>query len=456
MNLFSGLVANKMPEKVLDLLDQTNIQPDQFTLTTLFSACAQLSNDRAKQIGRKLLHQIPKHFETNNYTQNSAINMLMKFGDVQDAEQLFQTNKKIDVVTYGAMMKGKLAMRISQKFDKIYLGYVENKMSDKALDLFEQMPFTLHDVGYTIVFNACAQLSNDRAKQIGRKLLDQMPKQFETNNFIRSSAISMLMKFGDVQSSEKLFQMNKKKDLITYGAMMKGKLAMRISQKFDKIYLGYVENNMSDKALDLFEQIPFNLNDISYTIIFNACAQLLNDRAKQIGRKLLDQMPKQFKTNNYIQNSAISMLMKFGDVQSSEKLFQMNKKKDLITYGAMMNGYNVNNEPLKCLQLLEDIKQHGFILDEILSTVLINACARLSMLSKCQSIIDEIPSDLYNNQRIRNSLIHMWVCIHCSDSCNNGFYPLILFCRREKLVLLKMLRRSLNQLIILILSHIVL
>jgi bisphosphoglycerate-independent phosphoglycerate mutase (AlkP superfamily) len=228
VNLFSGLVENKMPEKVLDLLDQTNIQPDQFTLTTLFSACAQLSNDRAKQIGRKLLDQMPKHFETNNYIQNSAINMLMKFGDVQYAEQLFQTNKKIDVVTYGAMMKGKLVMRISQKFDKLYLGYVENKMSDKALDLFEQIPFTLHDVGYTIVFNACAQLSNDRAKQIGRKLLDQMPKHFETNNFIRTSAISMLMKFGDVQSSEKLFQKNKKKDLITYGAMMKGKLVMRV------------------------------------------------------------------------------------------------------------------------------------------------------------------------------------------------------------------------------------
>jgi pentatricopeptide repeat protein len=217
-----------------------------------------------------------------------------------------------------------------------------------------------------------------------------------------------------------------------------------------------VENNMSDKALDLFEQLPFNLDGISYTIMFNACAQLSNDRAKQIGRKLLHQMPKQFETNNYIQNSALDMLMKFGDITTAEHLFQMNNKKNIVTYGAMMNGYNVNNEPLKCLQLLEDIKQNGFILDEIVSNILIHACARLSMLSKCQSIIDEIPSELYNKQRIRNSLIHMWVCIHCSDSSNNGFHSLILFCRREKLVLLKMLRRSLNQLIILMLLHIVL
>jgi pentatricopeptide repeat protein len=213
---------------------------------------------------------------------------------------------------------------------------------------------------------------------------------------------------------------------------------------------------MSDKALDLFKQMPFNLDDMNYTILFNACAQLSNDRAKQIGRKLLHQMPKQFETNNYIQSSAIDMLMKFGDIKNAEHLFQMNKKKSIVTYGAMMNGYNVNNEPLKCLQLLEDIKKHGFILDEIVSNILINACARLSMLSQCQSIIDEIPSDLYNNQRIRNSLIHMWVCIHCSHFSNNGFHSLILFCRRENLGLLKMLRRSLNQLIILILLHIML
>ncbi len=101
-------------------------------------------------------------------------------------------------------------------------------MSDKALDLFEQIPFNLDGISYTIIFNACTQLSNDRAKQIGRKLLHQMPKHFETNNYIQNSAINMLMKFGDVQNAEKLFQMNKTKDIFTYGAMIKGKLAMRI------------------------------------------------------------------------------------------------------------------------------------------------------------------------------------------------------------------------------------
>ncbi|CAF5147945.1 unnamed protein product, partial [Rotaria sp. Silwood1] len=137
--------------------------------------------------------------------------------------------------------------------NKLYLGYVENKMYEKTLDLFEQLPFSLHNVGYIIIFNACAQLLNDRAKQIGKKLLQQIPKYFHNDNVIITSALDMLMKFGDVENAENFFQMMKKKDVIAYNAMMKG----------------YVENKMYEKTLDLFEQLPFSLHNVGYTIIFN-------------------------------------------------------------------------------------------------------------------------------------------------------------------------------------------
>jgi pentatricopeptide repeat protein len=170
---------------------------------------------------------------------------------------------------------------------------------------------------------------------------------------------------------------------------------------------------MCDKALDLFEQVPLNLDNVIYIIVLNACAQLANDRAKKVGMKLLNQMPKHLQTNDILLTSAIDMLMRFGDVTSAEHLFQMIKKKDIATYGAMMNGYNINNEPLKCLELLEEMKQHDIILDVIVSSILISACAQIGMVSICQSIVDQIPLHLYDNQRISDSLIDMWVGIDC-------------------------------------------
>ena len=105
-------------------------------------------------------------------------------------------------------------------------------MPEKALDLFEGMSLNQENATYTIAFSACAQLSNDRAKKLGMKLLNQMPSNFPNNNVVLTSAIHMLMRFGDITSAEHLFNMIKKKDIITYGAMMKGNLIVVLYCRF--------------------------------------------------------------------------------------------------------------------------------------------------------------------------------------------------------------------------------
>ena len=97
-----------MPEKVLDLLDKTTIQPDEFMYTSIFNACKQLNNDRARKFGYKFIDQIPNHFRKNDFVLTSMIHMLMKFGNISHAEEIFELIKKKDIVSYGAVFKGKL------------------------------------------------------------------------------------------------------------------------------------------------------------------------------------------------------------------------------------------------------------------------------------------------------------------------------------------------------------
>ncbi|CAF2199198.1 unnamed protein product, partial [Rotaria magnacalcarata] len=47
-------------------------------------------------------------------------------------------------------------------------------------------------------------------------------------------------------------------------------------------------------------------------------------------------MPENYRNDNAVLNSAMHMLMKFGDIQGAERIFRLNKNKDIITYGAMM------------------------------------------------------------------------------------------------------------------------
>jgi pentatricopeptide repeat protein len=175
---------------------------------------------------------------------------------------------------------------------------------------------------------------------------------------------------------------------------------------------------MSEKALDLFERMSSDPNNVIYAIIFNACAQLENDRGKTVGKKILDQILHKSRVDNVVLNSAIDMLMSFGDVTSAEQLFESIKKKDVVSYGAMMKGYNLNNDPLKCLKLFEKMKKKDIIPDEITFNLLISACSQICMLSICESIVAQIPSYLFNNQRISNALIDMWASIDCYKCLN--------------------------------------
>lgn len=95
-------------------------------------------------------------------------------------------------------------------------------MCEKALNLFEQMSGTTDNVIYIMIFDACAQLKNKRAKHIGTRLLDQIFNKSKNNQVVLTSAIHMLMSFANVERAEQVFKLIKKKDVISYGAMMKG------------------------------------------------------------------------------------------------------------------------------------------------------------------------------------------------------------------------------------------
>jgi len=94
---------------------------------------------------------------------------------------------------------------------------------------------------------------------------------------------------------------------------------------------------MNEKAPDLFEQMPIKSDEMVITGVFKACSQLNNERAQKIGTKLLNQTLKSSQRSDIVLNSAIHMLMSFGKIESAGKLFSLLKKKDIVSYGALIN-----------------------------------------------------------------------------------------------------------------------
>ena len=184
---------------------------------------------------------------------------------------------------------------------------------------------------------------------------------------------------------------------------------------------------MPEKTLDLFEQMSVNPNDIIHTIVFNACALLANERSMSIGKKLLNQISNELSMNNNLWASGTHMLIKFGDIKRAEDLFQSLQDKDIFTYAFMMKVYNLNKQPLKTLQLFQNIKQQNLVPDSAIFNSCINACSQLGILRVCQSLVAQIPSHLQTDSTILNTLIDMWASAHRCTFLRSCFVFLLSF-----------------------------
>ncbi len=74
--------------------------------------------------------------------------------------------------------------------------------------------------------------------------------------------------------------------------------------------------------------------------MFNACAQLGTNEALNLAKKVSKEIPKSFHSDLGLLTSLLDALMKCGDVQHAQLLFDTSRAKILPMYGAMMNGNN--------------------------------------------------------------------------------------------------------------------
>ncbi|CAM4848846.1 unnamed protein product [Rotaria magnacalcarata] len=319
--MMKGYIKNKQANKAIDLFNEIE-NPDDVNMIILFNACAQLKTKEALNLVKKISKQIPKSFYSNPHLSTSLLDALMKCGDVAHAESLFYSSKQKVLSSCAAMMKG----------------YVDNNLPEKAIDLFNEIE-SPSDVNVTILFNACAQLKTKEALDLVKKTSKQIPKSFYSDSRLLTSLLDALMKCGDVAHAESLFYSSKQKLLPMCGAMMKG----------------YVDNNLPEKAIDLFNEIE-NPDDVNMILLFNGCAQLRTKEALDLVKKISKQIPKSFYSNPHLLTSLLDALMKCGDVAHAESLFYSSKHKVLSSYGAMMkDGMSIVKYNLSSLK---DIKNN--------------------------------------------------------------------------------------------------
>ncbi|XP_072978380.1 pentatricopeptide repeat-containing protein At1g06140, mitochondrial-like [Typha angustifolia] len=251
-SLIDGYVKNGKADKAISLFEEMRsrgLEGDKATLVSLISACIQSKN---LHVGKWVHAHVRRRGNSIPIPLATAlINMYSKCGLLEIAREIFNEMSFRNIVSWNSMI----------------LAYVENRLFDEALNLFEQLQIenlTPDDVTMLALISACQNIGS---LDLGDRIFSYIQRSgLERNTVLCNSVIDMYAKFGCIDKARHIFNEMPERDVVSWTS----------------IIVGYANNGEGRKALDLFHQmraIGIKPNHITFVGVLSACdhAGLVDD-----------------------------------------------------------------------------------------------------------------------------------------------------------------------------------
>ncbi|XP_076909030.1 pentatricopeptide repeat-containing protein At1g08070, chloroplastic-like [Bidens hawaiensis] len=245
-SIISGHARNKLFKEAIDLFNEmqrAKIKPDESTLVTVLSACAQSGNlPTGEQIKTWI---VDRKLISNVRLVNALIDMYSKCNELDKARNLFDITINKNIVTWNVMIGG----------------YTHTNHYKESLDLFRTMlqsNYEANEVTLLSVLPACAHMG---ALDIGKWIHAYIGKKFteSSNMSLFTSLIDMYAKCGDIEAANAVFESMRHKSLASWNAMISG-LSM---------------HRRAHEAIELFKNMVnegYTPDDITFIGVLSACS----------------------------------------------------------------------------------------------------------------------------------------------------------------------------------------
>ncbi|ESQ36085.1 hypothetical protein EUTSA_v10006910mg [Eutrema salsugineum] len=264
--MISGYVETGYYKEAFELFEdmmKSNVSPDESTMVTVLSACAQSGSI---ELGRQVHSWIDDHgFGSNLKIVNALIDLYSKCGEVATACGLFEGMSYKDVVSWNTLIGG----------------YTHMSLYKEALLLFQEMlrsNESPNDVTMLSILPACAHLG---AIDIGRWIHVYIAKKLKgvTNaSSLRTSLIDMYAKCGDIEAAHQVFNSMLHRSLSSWNAMI----------------FGFAMHGRANAAFDLFSRMRKNgiePDGITFVGLLSACS---HSGMLDLGRRIFRSMTQDY------------------------------------------------------------------------------------------------------------------------------------------------------------------
>ncbi|XP_022924289.1 pentatricopeptide repeat-containing protein At1g08070, chloroplastic-like [Cucurbita moschata] len=373
--MLRGFVNSDMPRRALrsyiEMLQWSRIVPDRFTFPSLLKGCA-LSLEF--KVGKVLHGQIVKYrLDSDLYIETTLLNMYASCGDLNSARFLFEKMGHRNKVVWTSMISG----------------YTRNHCPNEALVMYEKMVedgFSPDEVTMVTLVSASAELKD---LGVGMKLHSRIQEMgMKICAVLGSALVDMYAKCGDLKTARQVFDNMSERNVYTFSALI----------------FGYVKNNRSTEALQLFKEMTgasnVRPNDVTTLAVVSACAQLGD---LETGRWIHDYITRTEQDCSVsLSNALIDMYSKCGEIDAAKRIFDSMSKRDLISWNSLVNGLALHGLGREALTRLRLMQMTDLQPDEITFIGVLTACSHAGLVQEGKKLFHEMEA-LYG---IRPKLEH--------------------------------------------------
>uniref|UniRef100_A0A9I9CI83 Pentatricopeptide repeat-containing protein n=1 Tax=Cucumis melo TaxID=3656 RepID=A0A9I9CI83_CUCME len=326
------------------------LKPNKFTYPFLFIACSNLLAVDNGRMGH--CSGIKRGLDEDGHVSHSLITMYARCGKMGDARKVFDEISQKDLVSWNSMISG----------------YSKMRHAGEAVGLFREMMeagFQPNEMSLVSVLGACGELGDLKLGTWVEEFV--VENKMPLNSFMGSALIHMYGKCGDLVSARRIFDSTKKKDKVTWNAMITG------------------QNGMSEEAIKLFQDMRVSStapDQITLIGILSACASI---GALDLGKQLeIYASERGYRDDIYVGTALVDMYAKCGSLDNAFRVFYGMPKKNEVSWNAMISALAFHGQAQEALALFKSMMNEG-------GTVSPNDITFVGVLSACvhAGLVDE-------------------------------------------------------------------
>ncbi|KAG8375229.1 hypothetical protein BUALT_Bualt10G0078600 [Buddleja alternifolia] len=378
--MIKGFFLNGEVVKAFNLLRDMqfvgSIQPDIATVVTIIPFCAELMLLREGKAAHGFT--IRREMTSELSVINSLINMYSKCNNVKNAEYLFLTMPKKDLVAWNTMI----------------FGYAQNGQSCEAQTLFKKMLASCSTCTLPTLLAIIPSCDSPESLQFGRSIHGWNIKLgFSNQIFALNSLMHLYISCGALPDAFTLFTTIPIRPDVT---------------SWNSIIVSCTQKGHFHEALDCFDSMrkasQVHCNSITLVSVISACGnlgiafhgKLIHGLAIKTG----------IETDLRVQNSLVTMYGRLGDTESAKLAFNLSDDHNLCSWNCVISALSQNEDAKKAIELFRSLH---FEPNEITISTVLSACTHLGTMTCGKQIHGHVfRFGFYNNPFVSSALLDMY------------------------------------------------